>query len=410
MTPPAAIDPAFASRLERLDVSLFKGIPSQTKTGDRASLLALQEGVATVFGAFEYLEIGSHLGGSLQAAVRDPRVERIVSIDLRPEATPDERGKRIPYAGNSTQRMLDNLAALPGADLDKVLTIDADTRALDPAALGARPRLCFIDGEHTNESCLADARYCRLAAAPDAVIAFHDSGLIFSAIATFLDELRRDGVDVIAYPLPDSVFVVELGDAPVHATAAIPRLLADHGDSLHPVAALLARRTGGIGPARRALMRAWLSEPAAGRRLWRRRMAKRRKVMRRRALRRVRRAPQPAPLLVRILFLLAHAGLFRNFESTLRGLAEQGHDVHVAFDSERYPSDAFAALLAAHPNVTTGPRPSRPPTAGRRSGAACAPPATTCATSTTATPARRSCAPARAARSPRGRAGRSGRP
>ena len=97
----------------------LQGIPSQTKTGDRASLLALQEGVATVFGAFEYLEIGSHLGGSLQAAVRDPRVERIVSIDLRPEATPDERGKRIPYAGNSTQRMLDNLAALPGADLER---------------------------------------------------------------------------------------------------------------------------------------------------------------------------------------------------------------------------------------------------------------------------------------------------
>ena len=63
---------------------------------------------------------------------------------------------------------------------------------------------------------------------------------------------------------------------------------------------------------------------------------------------------------MRILFLLAHAGLFRNFESTLRGLAEQRHDVHVAFDSERYPSDAFAALLAAHPDVTTGPTPQPP--------------------------------------------------
>jgi Methyltransferase domain len=284
------MDPAFASRLERLDVSLFKGIPSQTKTGDRASLLALQEAVATRFGTFAYLEIGSHLGGSLQAAVRDPRVGKIVSIDLRPEATPDERGKQIPYAGNSTQRMLDNLAALPGADLDKVETIDADTRMLNPGDIAVRPRLCFIDGEHTNESCLADARFCRAVAAPDAVIAFHDSGLIFAAIATFLEELRRDGVQARAYPLPDSVFAVELGDAPIHETAAIGRLLEAHGGSLHPLAALLARRTGGIEPARRLLLRAWLSEPAAGKRLFRRRMAKRRKVLRKRALRRVRRA------------------------------------------------------------------------------------------------------------------------
>jgi hypothetical protein len=290
MSPPAAIDPAFASRLERLDVSLFKGISSQTKKGDRASLLALQEGVARRFGEFDYLEIGSHLGGSLQGVVRDPRVRRIVSIDLRPEATPDERGKAIPYAGNSTQRMLDNLAALPGADLEKIDTIDADTRSLAPGDIEARPRLCFIDGEHTNESCLADARFCRAVAAPDAVIAFHDSGIIFAAIAAFLTELRREGVAAIAYPLPDSVFVVELGNAPVHASAAVRRLLADRGDALHPVARLLARRAGGRGPARQALLRAWLSDAGAGRRLWQRHLAKRRKVARRRMARRLGRA------------------------------------------------------------------------------------------------------------------------
>jgi len=57
---------------------------------------------------------------------------------------------------------------------------------------------------------------------------------------------------------------------------------------------------------------------------------------------------------VRLLFCLTHAGLFRNFESTLRLLAERDHDLHVSLDSDRYPSEAFARLLADHPNLTVG--------------------------------------------------------
>ena len=60
---------------------------------------------------------------------------------------------------------------------------------------------------------------------------------------------------------------------------------------------------------------------------------------------------------MRVLFMLAHAGLFRNFDSTLRLLSEWGHDVHVSFDSDRYPSDAFNALVARHDNLTTGRSP-----------------------------------------------------
>jgi hypothetical protein len=57
---------------------------------------------------------------------------------------------------------------------------------------------------------------------------------------------------------------------------------------------------------------------------------------------------------VRLLFCLTHAGLFRNFESTLRLLAERDHDLHVSLDSDRYPSEAFDRLLADHPNLTVG--------------------------------------------------------
>jgi hypothetical protein len=61
---------------------------------------------------------------------------------------------------------------------------------------------------------------------------------------------------------------------------------------------------------------------------------------------------------VRLVYLLTHAGLFRNFDSTLRLLAERGHEVHVGLDSPKYPSAALDALVAAHPNLTVGRTPT----------------------------------------------------
>jgi hypothetical protein len=273
-----------AGRVAALDVGLFKSIRSQTKTGDRASLLALHAACAERFGTFDYLEIGSHLGGSLQALVQDPRVTRIVSIDLRPEATPDERGKQIPYVGNSTQRMLDHLAALPAADVAKVHPIDADSRTLGPADVPVRPQLCFIDGEHTVESCLADARFCRGVLAAQGAIVFHDTGLIHPAITTFLAELRRDGLRAVAYPLPEVVFVVELGAPGLHCTSAVRRLVTGPYNDLPPAAALLARRPAGPAGPRRLLEAYWLSGLGSGQRLFRRRLQKRIKHHRRRLL------------------------------------------------------------------------------------------------------------------------------
>src|SRR3954452_14097615 len=150
--PQLVSEDGFRAHLERFDPKLLKGIKSQTKKGDRASLLALHAACVERYGTFDYLEIGSHLGGSLQALARDERCTRIISIDLRPEATPDERGKVIPYEGNSTRRILDLLGAQPGSDVEKIHTIDADTRTLDAASLPVRPRLCFIDGEHPDDS------------------------------------------------------------------------------------------------------------------------------------------------------------------------------------------------------------------------------------------------------------------
>src|SRR5215210_2708625 len=107
-------------RVERLDVALLDAIESQTSMGDRRGLLALHATMLATQGTFRYLEIGSHLGGSLQAVIAEPGCTHITSIDPRPLVQPDERpeiGYRWEYADNSTGRMVELLSEIPGADL-----------------------------------------------------------------------------------------------------------------------------------------------------------------------------------------------------------------------------------------------------------------------------------------------------
>ncbi len=209
---------SIAERVAALDVTLFEAVEAQTAIEDQRSLLALHTAAAAT-GDFEYLEIGSHVGGSLQALARDPRCTRIVSVDPRPESQPDERGYRYPYPGNSTSRMLDVLGGIDGADVDKIEAIEATTAEIDPATVG-RPLVAFIDGEHTNSAALTDARWCRavLTGGPG-VIAFHDAWIVHRAIRRFPDDL--DGTEFTAALLPESIVVVELGPPGLTRSAAI---------------------------------------------------------------------------------------------------------------------------------------------------------------------------------------------
>jgi hypothetical protein len=210
-----------ADRIGDLDTSLFRPIESQTTEPDRQSLLALHAAIAER-GPFDYLEIGSHLGGSLQAMVADPRCRSIVSIDTRPLSQPDDRGDAAAYPDNSTNRMLELLSSLPGADLSKLKTFERGTDQLSVADLPTRSRFCFIDAEHTRAAALRDARFCLRAAAPDGVIAFHDSNVVLPGIEDFLAELDRPHH---AFQMPDSVFVVELGPARLWDTPYVQRAL-----------------------------------------------------------------------------------------------------------------------------------------------------------------------------------------
>ncbi len=200
-----------ASRIDRLDVSLFDHISSQSSTADREAFLALQRAVRDRSEGYVYLEIGSHLGGSIQPHLLDPRCKKIYSIDKRPEEMPDERGENRVYRGNSTQRMLDRLGQISEKGLSKIVCFDHDARHIDPQRIDPAPHLCFIDGEHTNRAVVADFAFCYKISAPDAVIAFHDSGLVAKGIKTVKKWLRQRGIVYEGLKLGGSVYAICLG-------------------------------------------------------------------------------------------------------------------------------------------------------------------------------------------------------
>jgi Methyltransferase domain len=203
-------------RVAALDTTLFDYVESQVSTGDRKSLLAIQNAVASA-GTFTYLEIGSYLGGTLQAPLADPRCAAIVSIDPRPQVVPDARFGYYAYEGNSTARMLKHLRDVPGGDLSKLQTIESSVERIDPTAM-IGPDICFIDGEHTLPAALRDARFCRRVTRGEGIVVFHDPGVVEMAILRFLSETPRPHR---AYWLDRSVFVVELGHRSLLHSASI---------------------------------------------------------------------------------------------------------------------------------------------------------------------------------------------
>ena len=220
--------PSFEQALASLDENLFGHVPSQTTWADRLSLLALYNACHERFGEFDYLEIGSHLGGSLQVLIADPRCTSVTSIDSRPATQPHAGSEPVEYPDNSTARMLRFLELVPGADLGKLHTFDASTEQLAPEDVPAPPRLCFIDGEHTVAAALRDARFCRTVMADEGVIVFHDRRPVLPAIDTFVAELGAASQE--SFALRDRLFAVSFGEVQIRERAEA--ILAPHEDRL----------------------------------------------------------------------------------------------------------------------------------------------------------------------------------
>lgn len=217
----------FEGRLDALDVTLFDSIPSQTTENDRRSMLAVQLALGALVSPYRYLEIGSYLGGSIQAHLLDSRCVAIDSIDKRSALQPDNSGLLLRYPNNTSERMMENLRRV--ASTDKVRCLDGDTTTIDPGLIdepGAD--LCFIDGEHLDEAVIRDFEFCRSALRGPGVIVFHDAQLVYEGISRAIGGLRDAGIDFHAYNLPSTLLVIELGDRPIHRHPAIAAMLIDN--------------------------------------------------------------------------------------------------------------------------------------------------------------------------------------
>lgn len=127
---------AFNSRLVALDTSLFC-IESQTSPLDRIALLRIQRLVRRMRGRYSYLEIGSHVGGTLLPHLLDDACQSVHSVDPRPFFQPDERGRDFGYSENSTAKMLEQLSVVvPAVLLQRLVTWEHDAADIPPHSYG----------------------------------------------------------------------------------------------------------------------------------------------------------------------------------------------------------------------------------------------------------------------------------
>ena len=172
------------------DILLRFPIESQSSIRDKQFLLAAQRLLGDCAPSYDYLEVGSFLGGSLAPFLGDPACQSILSIDERGKILPDERGALFDYAGITTQSMLDRLRQA-GLATTKLTTHDGPIDTLPPS--DRRFDLAFIDGEHTDQACVRDFLWALPMMKADSIIMFHDSSLIYKAIRMIALLLRKDG-------------------------------------------------------------------------------------------------------------------------------------------------------------------------------------------------------------------------
>lgn len=217
----------FDERVKALDLTLFGRIASQTTASDRRSLLLLQN-CARRHGYYNYLEIGSYLGGTIQPHYQDPLCHVVYSIDKRSSLTPDARGRDWVYRENTTKAMLKNLAeAFPDVALDKVRAFHCRSSEIVPSTIQSKPHLCLIDGEHSNRAVASDFRFCLDVCQRDAIVAFHDAWMVAGGIKAARRLLRDRGVKFRGYMMSGCVYALLLNDAVSEVGASVLSLAQD---------------------------------------------------------------------------------------------------------------------------------------------------------------------------------------
>jgi hypothetical protein len=203
----------FHERIRDRDQRLFEYVPSGTGPRDRDTLLAVQNAVASVVRDYSYLEIGSHLGGSLQPHLVDTRCRRAYSIDLRTVRQVDDRAPScvIDYGSdNTTENMINLLNDVPGSEMTKLVCFDVDASQVPASEIQDAPHLAFIDGEHTKQAVQSDFAFVHQVSRSDATILFHDYLIIRPGIREIETHLRTNGVSFRSAKLGGSIYAIFL--------------------------------------------------------------------------------------------------------------------------------------------------------------------------------------------------------
>jgi len=207
--------------IERLDIDVYLRICTLQSDNDKKSLLAIQKAVREIKGAFAYLEIGSYMGGTLQPFLLDDLCTRVYSIDSWPDYLRDEVSVSRKDPRVSLEGMMSQLTLNYENQLHKLVTLVGTSITIEQDQIAERPTLLFIDGEHTNRACFDDFKFCALVAESNSVIVFHDSDIVFGALAECHTWLKTRGANFHAYNLPDTIGVIEIGEFNLYRHPAV---------------------------------------------------------------------------------------------------------------------------------------------------------------------------------------------
>lgn len=158
------------------EIKKFFPINSQTSFEDKYVLLKIKKMMNN--NNFNYLEIGSFLGGSLTPFLIEKKCKIIVSIDKRNQNLEDERNERQSYENVSTNYMINNLKKY-NLDTSKLKTFNGDVENFKTST---KFDIVFLDGVHTDINTFSDFMNVYEMVKKDSVILFHDSSIIFKSI------------------------------------------------------------------------------------------------------------------------------------------------------------------------------------------------------------------------------------
>jgi cobalamin biosynthesis Co2+ chelatase CbiK len=200
-----------------IDISVFKA-PTETTDDDRIALETIRLYLADQGFQYNYLEIGSYLGGSLLPHLISSHCNKILSIDKRASNPQDERcAGGFFYTGITTDHLIEELRrhVENTTCLQKLETYDGVVDDLNAQSIfekyPSKFHLCFIDAEHTNNAIFSDFLNVYRLVAPDSIIMLHDSWMLTDGIQNIICYLESQSTPFYFCQVRDSVTAFFLG-------------------------------------------------------------------------------------------------------------------------------------------------------------------------------------------------------